>query len=154
MSCGGRVLRGLVLLKALLTIPQGTNAPVGGLWGGAEAVAAQMGWLRAAAAVLFWLLASGVFYRIAVLSGRDYGIVVHSAVDLYRFELLAVLKVKMPSGPHEEKRLWSEFNRSFYESTILDVKYEVEGKVAEKVRPDTWREKLRALVGRLFRSTR
>jgi len=92
-----------------------------------------------------------VFYWIAVLSGRDHGIVVHSAVDLYRFELLAVLKVKMSSDPYEEKRLWSEFNRSFYESTIPDVKYDVEREAAEEDQPDTWREKLRALVGRLFK---
>jgi len=126
----------LCLLKALLVAP-----PVADWYGtmdvgGVGALTTEISWWRGITAVGFWTVASVTFYRIAVLSARSYGIMVHGAVDLYRFQLLEALKIKLPTTPDEEKRIWTELNRSFYESTIPAVSYHIEGRPADGEAPD------------------
>lgn len=159
----------LCVVKVLLVMPALVDWRVEEVLGGAGAMAARMSWLQGVAAVGFWTLASVAFYRISVLSARSYGVMVHGAVDLYRFQLLEALKLKLPSNPQEEKRIWTELNRSFYESTIPAVTYDIEGAVptntvpADPVadeggrenkpkieRPKTWSEKLRDKLDRWF----
>lgn len=76
-------------------------------------------------AILFWALASVCFYAVSVGAARNYGMMLHSAVDLYRFSLLEAMKIQPPTSPVEEKRVWTTLNQSFHDSTVPDVVYDV-----------------------------
>ncbi|MCO5382623.1 MAG: hypothetical protein NHB15_11435 [Methanosarcina barkeri] len=53
-------------------------------------------------------------YRGAVSHAKVYGVLIRSAVDTYRFDLLKALHQPMPSNLSEEKKLWEDLMKWTY----------------------------------------
>ncbi len=88
-------------------------------------IAQRVGW-AVAALVLGGLLAV-VAYRGAVAQARSYGQQIRTAIDLYRFELLKALHLRLPSTPQEERALWERLAAWLYNSdlgVVRDLSYD------------------------------
>ncbi len=53
-------------------------------------------------------------YQGAVSHAKIYGVLIRSAVDTYRFDLLKALHQPMPLNLTEEKQLWEKLMRWLY----------------------------------------
>ena len=81
-----------------------------------------------------WLILIGLMFCVAyvlyctsVTGALGWGNTVRVAFDLYRFELLASLKIKLPKNDIEERRTWdqiSNYFRNVKNSEPLEVNYE------------------------------
>lgn len=69
---------------------------------------------------LFWaVIISGVllalgFYESALLRAVEYGLLVRTAFDLYRKELLNALDISLPLSPQEERKQWKRLKDLWY----------------------------------------
>jgi hypothetical protein len=59
-----------------------------------------------------------VFYETAVQSAVEYGVLVRTAFDLYRHELLKSLDLPVPKSPTRERALWPQLTHWWYSRTI------------------------------------
>jgi hypothetical protein len=69
--------------------------------------------------VVLLLLAAGTIALLrATISAKEWGQLVKSAFDVYRFDLLETLGVNMPRNREEEKLLWQQYSQAIiYRST-------------------------------------
>lgn len=79
-------------------------------------------WACVAACVtlILGLILTFLSYRGAVSQAKVYGLLIRSAVDIYRFDLLKALHQSIPSNLSEEKRLWDKMNKWVY---LVDPRY-------------------------------
>jgi len=71
-------------------------------------------WLLSIGAVVGGLLLSAWCYEGAIHRAVEYGMLIRTAFDLYRHELLKALHVPMPSSPLEEWNLWPQLMQWWY----------------------------------------
>jgi hypothetical protein len=68
-------------------------------------------------------------YQGAVSHAKVYGVLIRSAVDTYRFDLLQALHQPMPLNLAEEKKLWENLMRWLYlneqEKLPIYVSYDI-----------------------------
>ena len=79
-------------------------------------------------ASLAWILAL-LGYSGAVQAARSYGELIKAAFDLYRWELLKAMHLKMPASYEDERKLWEEVSELLYRNYPPNVKvfrYDVE----------------------------
>ncbi len=57
------------------------------------------------------IVATALFYLVAFRAYRAFGEVLRSAVDLFRFQLLEALHLKLPPRVEDERALWQELSR-------------------------------------------
>ena len=50
------------------------------------------------------------FYKAAIFSVGSFGLMIRSAYDLFRIDLLRQLKLKMPANSRDEFQIWKELN--------------------------------------------
>lgn len=72
---------------------------------------------------IFAILIAYLLYTAATRHAHDYGNLIRTTVDLYRFDLLEQLHQKLPSNPSEEKDLWITLTKWLYEFKDRDIKY-------------------------------
>lgn len=81
-----------------------------GLWPGSSATNLGFAWLdnafRYVVAGFVALLFNRFFYHAAIFSVGDYGIMIRSAYDLFRLDLLEQFRLKHPKGSVEEFQVW------------------------------------------------
>jgi len=71
-------------------------------------------WWLFLVAVAGGLLLSNWCYESAVYRAVEYGMLIRTAFDLYRHELLKALRVPLPSSPLEEWKLWPQLMQWWY----------------------------------------
>jgi hypothetical protein len=71
-------------------------------------------WLLFLGTVVGGLLLSAWCYEGAVHRAVEYGMLIRTAFDLYRHELLKALGVPLPSSPLEEWKLWPQLMKWWY----------------------------------------
>lgn len=64
-----------------------------------------------------------VLYSLILTSYRGFNDLLRSAVDLYRFKLLAALHQPLPSGPVEERKIWEELSTRTAYGEEMSVRY-------------------------------
>lgn len=65
------------------------------------------------AAPIIFVIASIVFYLLSLLSARSYGVMLKSAMDLYRLKVLDELRIPVPKKLQDEKEIWKKLNQSY-----------------------------------------
>ena len=73
---------------------------------------------------LLLLLGSYGLYFFGVKSAEDFSTVVASAYDLYRFELLEQLHIKLPDDLIKEQNQWKELNWFYLMGANVDLDYD------------------------------
>jgi hypothetical protein len=61
---------------------------------------------------LGWPIAAYAWYRVAVEQYRAFADLLRAAVDIFRFNLLADLRIAPPADLDDERYLWDELNRT------------------------------------------
>ena len=69
------------------------------------------------------LLMAILLYSGATRHAQDYGTLIRTAVDLYRFDLLEQLHQELPTNPSQEKALWISLTKWLYDFNEQDIKY-------------------------------
>lgn len=64
------------------------------------------------------ILFARVFYETAVQSAVEYGVLIRTAFDLYRHQLLKALDLPVPASPTRERLLWPKLTAWWYEQSI------------------------------------
>ena len=65
-----------------------------------------------------------LWYQIALQNYRAFADVLKTSIDLYRFDLLALLRVERPRGNLHEREIWDNLNRAFgYGEPDVQVPY-------------------------------
>lgn len=93
----------VAMFYSLVTLPtnaMGTHLTIDVLWGslrylGAAAIAAACAWF---------------FYKASIYSVSSFGLMIRSAYDLFRIDLLKRLRLKVPSDSWEEFFTWQNLN--------------------------------------------
>lgn len=97
-----------------------------------------------------WILAL-LGYSAAIQAARSYGELIKAAFDLYRWELLKAMHLKMPANYEDERKLWEEVSELFYRNypPQKDVfRYDVEAqKPPNPNKKDTFFSRLEGLLG-------
>ncbi len=62
---------------------------------------------------------SYVLYFIAVKAAEDFSFIIMAAFDLYRFDLIKQLRIKMPDTLEQEKRVWKKIDRFIREGELF-----------------------------------
>lgn len=70
--------------------------------------------LAASITLIAGLILTFTAYQGAVSQAKTYGVLIRSAVDLYRFDLLKILHQSMPSNLAEERKLWDNMIKWVY----------------------------------------
>lgn len=66
------------------------------------------------------LILSLLFYKISILGAGNWGMTVRVAFDLYRYELLQSLYLKMPDSFDREKQIWSSVSAFLRKNSMTD----------------------------------
>jgi len=59
-----------------------------------------------------------LFYETAIQSAVEYGVLIRTAFDLYRYQLLKALDLPVPTSPTRERALWPKLTGWWYERSI------------------------------------
>lgn len=71
-------------------------------------------WLLLAGVVISGVLLSIWFYESTLQRATEYGLLIRTAFDLYRHELLKAIDVPLPPSPREERTLWDQLTAWWY----------------------------------------
>jgi len=74
--------------------------------------------LLAVGVVAGGILLACVFYETAIQSAVEYGVLIRTAFDLYRHQLLKALDLPVPKSPLRERVLWPQLTGWWYERSI------------------------------------